>query len=76
MPMWTVAIAGAEDEQVEAWALATEGGALVALSEEGLLVRAWAPGQWCTVRHLPGTEECLPEPDLGVNNVLVGLPSR
>jgi hypothetical protein len=76
MPVWTVTITGAEDEQVEAWALATEGGALVALSEEGLLVRAWAPGQWRTVRHLPRSEPCLQDRNPEQGSVLVGLPTR
>src|SRR3954465_13570758 len=45
MPVWTVQISGGENEQVEAWALATEAGALVALGEDGLLVQARRPGQ-------------------------------
>ncbi len=56
MPAWTVQIAGDDDERVEAGMLATEGGTLIAFSEEGLLVRAWAPGQWQTVRHLEEAE--------------------
>jgi hypothetical protein len=54
MPVWTVQTTSGDDERVEAGLLATEGGALVALSEEGLMVRAWAPGQWCTVWHVGG----------------------
>ncbi|MGR6963316.1 hypothetical protein ACU610_02495 [Geodermatophilus sp. URMC 61] len=52
MPAWTVQVAEDQDEQVEAGILVTEGGALIAFSEEGLVLRAWAPGQWRTVRHL------------------------
>ena len=52
MPAWTVQVAEDHDERVEAEMLATEAGALIAFSEEGLVLRAWAPGQWRTVRHL------------------------
>src|SRR3712207_7649184 len=45
-----------QDERVEAWMLATESGALIAFSEEGLVLRAWAPGQWRTVRALEAVE--------------------
>ncbi len=74
MPVWTVQVAGGEDEQVEAGVLATEGGALVALSEEGLMLRAWAPGQWQTVRHVHGV---IPNPAgtaNGKDTILIGLP--
>ena len=54
MPIWTVTSTGGGDEQVEAGMLATESGALVALSLEGLILRAWAPSQWLTVRHVAG----------------------
>jgi hypothetical protein len=56
MPLWTVGLTDGEDERVEAEMLATQGGALLALSGDGLMMRAWAPGQWCTVRHLTGVE--------------------
>ena len=56
MPAWTVQIAEDANERVEAGMLATEGGALIAFSEEGLLLRAWAPGQWRAVRHLEEAE--------------------
>ena len=52
MPAWTVQVAEDRDERVEAGMLATESGALIAFSEEGLVLRAWAPGQWRSVRHL------------------------
>jgi hypothetical protein len=55
MPVWTVRTVGGEDERVEAGLLATECGALVALSDEGTMVAAWAPGEWRTVRHVSGT---------------------
>ncbi|RBY83712.1 hypothetical protein DQ238_01120 [Geodermatophilus sp. TF02-6] len=73
MPVWTVQVAGGEHERVEAWGLATEAGALVALSEDGVLVRAWAPGQWWTVRHL-GESSAHPVGRSNGTNVLVGLP--
>ncbi len=56
MPAWTVQVAGNGVERVEAGMLATEAGSLIALSEEGLVLRAWAPGQWQTVRHLEEVE--------------------
>ena len=56
MPAWTVQVADDHDERVEAEMLATEAGALIAFSEEGLVLRAWAPGQWRTVRHLEAVE--------------------
>src|SRR3954465_14000844 len=45
MPIWTVSTGQHDEERIEADLLTTEGGALVALSEEGLLLRAWAPGE-------------------------------
>ncbi len=74
MPVWTVRVAGGEDERVEAGILATEGGSLVALTDEGLLVRAWAPGQWRTVRHINGGDPQPADWPNGGANVLVGLP--
>ena len=56
MPVWTVQVPSGEDERVEAGMLATEAGVLVALSEEGLMVRAWAPGRWWTARKLTGMD--------------------
>ena len=75
MPVWTVQSTGGENEQVEAWALATEAGALVALAEDGLLVQAWAPGQWRTVRHHRQVDASPVGGGRGAGNVLVGLPS-
>jgi hypothetical protein len=73
MPAWTVRTAGDEVEQVEAGMLATEGGALIAISDDGLVLRAWAPGQWWTVRHVEGSEA--PMGGLGSrDSVLLGLP--
>jgi photosystem II stability/assembly factor-like uncharacterized protein len=74
MPVWTVQIAGGDDERVEAELLATESGALVALSEEGLLLRAWAPGQWRTVRHVHGVDAAPADTVNGREKFLVGLP--
>jgi hypothetical protein len=56
MPAWTVQIREDTDERVEAGMLATDAGALIAFSEEGLVQRAWAPGQWQTVRRLEEAE--------------------
>ena len=56
MPLWTVQLTDGEVEEVEAGLLATEGGALMALSDDGLMVRAWAPGRWQTVRHVMGAD--------------------
>ncbi len=56
MPAWTVQIEEDTNERVEAGMLATEAGALIAFSEEGLVLRAWAPGQWQSVRHLEEVE--------------------
>ena len=54
--VWLVQAADGAEERIEAGMLATEGGALVALSLEGVLTRAWAPGSWQTVRLLSGME--------------------
>ena len=59
MPLWTIQGTGGDEEWIEAGMLATESGALVALSMDGLMLRAWAPGQWLTVRHV---ETGTPEP--------------
>ncbi|SDC74549.1 hypothetical protein SAMN05660690_2383 [Geodermatophilus telluris] len=72
MPIWTVQTTGGEDVEVEAGLLATESGALVALADDGLLTRAWAPGQWRTVRQV---SDAGPRPaDRSEDEVLVGLP--
>lgn len=83
MPQWTVQVAGGEDERVDAGMLAMEGGALVALSEEGLVIGAWAPEQWRRVRLVAGVEahpagrdartDVLADVQLE-DNVVVGLP--
>ncbi len=44
--VWLVQAADGAEERIEAGMLATAGGALVALSLEGVLTRAWAPGSW------------------------------
>ncbi len=75
MPIWTVQVTDGEDETVEAELLATEGGALVALSEDGLLMRAWAPGQWRTVRQVTGVD-AHPASQSMPDQVLIGLPRR
>jgi hypothetical protein len=54
--VWLVQAADGAEERIEAGMLGTEGGALVALSLEGVLTRAWAPGSWQTVRLLSGME--------------------
>jgi hypothetical protein len=75
MPIWTVQVADGEDERVDAELLGTDGGALVALSEEGLMLRAWAPGQWQTVRLLTGPDAHPSGCPDRADRVLVGLPS-
>jgi|tagenome__1003787_1003787.scaffolds.fasta_scaffold18830830_1 hypothetical protein len=54
--VWLVRAADGTEERIEAGMLATEGGALVALSLDGDLTRAWAPGHWQAVRLLSGVE--------------------
>ncbi|WP_100500205.1 hypothetical protein [Geodermatophilus chilensis] len=73
MPAWTVQVAEDQDERVEAGMLATEAGTLIAFSEEGLVLRAWAPGQWRTVRHLE-TAEALPGGADSRGDVLTWVP--
>src|SRR3712207_5987393 len=74
MPMWTVQITGGEDEKIEAGLLATDSGALVALSEDGLLTRAWAPGQWRTVRQVTGVDAHPARRSEEQDELLIGLP--
>ncbi len=74
MPVWDVQVVDGDDEQVEAGLLATEGGALVALSEDGLMVRAWAPGRWRTARHVSGVDAHPAGTANGRDPVLVPLP--
>ena len=76
MPIWTVQITDSEDEKIEAGLLSTEGGALVALSEDGLLTRAWAPGQWRTVRQVTGVDAHPASQSNGKDKILLGLPRR
>jgi len=72
MPVWTVQT-DSGDERVEAGLLATEGGALVALSEDGVMTRAWAPGHWRTARHVAGADA--PSGDANRRDpVVAGLP--
>jgi len=54
--VWLILMADGTEARIEAGMLAIEGGALVALSLEGVLTRAWAPGGWQTVRLLSGVE--------------------
>jgi hypothetical protein len=76
MPIWTVQITDGGDEKVEAGLLATESGALVALSEDGLLTRAWAPGQWRTVRQVAGVDAHPACQSADEDQLLIGLPRR
>ena len=76
MPIWTVQITDGKDEKIEAGLLATEGGALVALSEDGLLTRAWAPGQWRTVRQVTGVDAHPASQSNETDKLLIGLPRR
>ncbi|WP_369258774.1 hypothetical protein [Geodermatophilus amargosae] len=76
MPIWTVRITEGGDEEIEAGLLATESGALVALSEDGLLTRAWAPGQWQTVRQVTGVDAHPASRPDDEDAFLIGLPRR
>jgi hypothetical protein len=75
MPVWTVEIAGGENERVEAEMLVLESGGLIALSGECLIVRAWAPGQWRTVQHITGAEQHREGNRSETTNVVVELTS-
>jgi hypothetical protein len=82
MPLWTVQTEDGQEHRAEAGMLVTEGGSLLALSEDGLLMRAWAPGQWRTAQLVTGAHAH--PADRGVaeanadfrGNVLIGLPQR
>ena len=76
MSMWTVGRADGVDEQIEADLLAIESGALVALSEDGLLLRAWALGQWRTVEHVTGAAAHPAGKSAARGPVVVGLVGR
>lgn len=76
MSMWTVGRADGMDEQIEADMLATESGALVALAEDGLLLRAWAPGQWRTAGHVSGVAAHPAGKSTTRGSVVVGMPRR
>lgn len=76
MPIWTVQTTRGEEERIEAGLLATESGALVALSDDGLLTHAWAPGQWRVVRQATGAEAHRAGPADERDEVLFGLPRR
>ena len=76
MPIWTVGTTEGLDERIEADLLTTEGGALLALSDEGLMLRAWAPGQWRTVGHLTGRDAHPAGTAHTHDSVVVGLPRR
>jgi hypothetical protein len=76
MPIWTVGTTEGQDERIEADLLTTEGGALLALSDEGLMLRAWAPGQWRTVGHVTGREAHPAGKAHDHDSVVIGLPRR
>ena len=76
MSTWTVSRADGVDEQIEADTLAMESGAVIALSEDGLMPRAWAPGQWRTVGHLTGVAAHPAGKSTAKGPVVVGLPRR
>ena len=76
MSIWTVGGADGVDEQIEADMLTTESGALVALSDDGLLLRAWAPGQWRTAGHVNGVAAHPSGKSAPSGPVVVGLPRR
>jgi len=80
MPLWTVQTEDGQEHQAEAGLLVTEGGSLLALSEDGLLMHAWAPGRWRTAQLVTGAHAH--PAGRGVSetkadfrgNVLIGLP--
>jgi hypothetical protein len=74
MSIWTVQTVDTHEQVIEAEMLATESGALVAFSEAGLMVRAWAPGQWLSMRLHSGIEAHPAGKGNARDNVLVGLP--
>lgn len=74
MPVWTIQSTGGSEEWVEAGMLATESGALVALSLDGLMLRAWAPGQWLTVRQVEAGNPELRGQRVEEPNVVSALP--
>ena len=81
MPLWTVQRADGDHDQVAAGMLAMEGGALLALSDDGLLVQAWPLDQWRTVRLAAAADAAPLGPGADANvaddfgdTVLVGLP--
>ena len=76
MPVWTVQIADGATETVQAPLLATESGSLLAVSEEGLLLRAWAPGHWHTVRCVDGAQPCPMGPADGAISIWPRSPRR
>ena len=73
MPIWTIQISDGEEKRIEAGLLATESGALVALTDDGLLTRAWAPGQWRTVRQVTEVD-VHPVSRVDEEALLIGLP--
>src|SRR4051794_17822849 len=74
MPVWTVQLADGGQQWVEAALLATDGGALFALSEESLMVQTWMPGHWRTVRYIAGAAPHLAGGSSENDAVLIGLP--
>jgi hypothetical protein len=82
MPLWTVQTEDGQEHRAEAGMLVTEGGSLLALSEDGLLMCAWAPGHWRTVQLVTGVQAHPAGREIsGVtadfpDNVLIGLPPR
>jgi hypothetical protein len=75
MPVWTVQVAGGEDETVEAGLLVTESGSLLAISADGLLLSAWAPGRWDRVRCVSHTNANQVDDGELRSAGLVGVPS-
>jgi hypothetical protein len=82
MPMWTVQTEDGQEHRTEAGMLVTEGGSLLALSDDGLLMRAWAPGHWQTAQLVTGAHAHPAGRGGGEanadfrGNALVGLPRR
>ncbi|NYJ08565.1 hypothetical protein [Petropleomorpha daqingensis] len=76
MPIWSVQDTQGVDETIEAGLVATEGGALVALTDDGLLLRAWAPGHWRDVRRISSAPADEDDDSVPGTGFLVGLPRR
>jgi hypothetical protein len=72
VPVWTVEI-GDGAVRIDAAVVATEHGVLVVIDDEGMVERAYAPGEWRTVRRGDGRESHPAGKRLGA---VVDMPAR